>query len=469
MSFHWDNSYLTLPEVFYKKHPIEPWSNPHVLVGNDALMKALGVNPASDKELLEVLSGNVSENSLPYAHAYAGHQFGHFTMLGDGRALHLGEHITPQGKRFDVQLKGAGKTAFSRGGDGRATLRSMLREYLISEAMHGLGIESSRSLCVIETGNEVFRERVHAGAVLARVMKSHIRVGTFEYARYYCETSDLEALFHYTLNRLYPTLQSSSSPVEDLFMEVMRHQIDTVCHWMRVGFIHGVMNTDNTSISGETFDYGPCAFMNAYDPKTVFSSIDRHGRYAFGNQPSILHWNLTRWLETLLPLLHNDEEKAILRAKEMLNQFGPMWERAFGTMMRAKIGIAENHPEADRCWQELLHIMEKHALDYTDTFAFLTYGFDTERFARIPTHLKEWLLQWRDMREQDALMKDTNPVMIPRNPWVEELLDAMEKGQDSGFQQGLYALTDPYNLTNLEVNHAPEAEFDSGYSTYCGT
>ena len=469
MSFQWDNRYLTLPEAFFKKHSPEPSFNPQVVLWNDALMKALGVNPVITQELLELLSGNVPKNLSPYAQAYAGHQFGHFTMLGDGRALHLGEHITPQGHRVDVQLKGAGRTAYSRGGDGRATFRSMLREYLISEAMHGLGIDTSRSLCVIKTGNEVLRERVHAGAVLARVMQSHIRVGTFEYARYFCETSDLEALFHYTLKRLYPTLNSSSSPVEELFMEVMRRQINTVCHWMRVGFIHGVMNTDNTSISGETFDYGPCAFMNTYDPKTVFSSIDRHGRYAFGNQPSILHWNLTRWLESLLPLLHSNEEKAIMRAKEMLSEFGPMWEEAFGTMMRAKIGLAENNPEADQCWQELLHMMEKHALDYTDTFAFLTCGFDSERFAGVQSSLQEWLNQWRGMMVHQSLMRESNPVMVPRNQWVEELLDAMEKGHDVGFNQGLEALSNPYNPDNLSVNQAPSADYDNGYSTFCGT
>jgi uncharacterized protein YdiU (UPF0061 family) len=469
MSFHWDNSYRTLPEVFFTKHLPEATSNPSFVLRNDALFKDLGLHPTSLEELLNMLSGQVSKDIFPYAQAYAGHQFGHFTMLGDGRALHLGEHLTPQGQRFDVQLKGAGRTAFSRGGDGRATLRSMLREYLISEAMHGLGIESSRSLCLIKTGSEVLRERVHEGAVLTRVMKSHIRVGTFEYARYFCETSDLEALFHYTLNRLYPSLNGSSSPVEDLFMEVMRRQIDTVCQWMRVGFIHGVMNTDNTSISGETFDYGPCAFMNAYHLKTVFSSIDRNGRYAFGSQPSILHWNLTRWLESLLPLLHNDEKKAILRAKEMLREFEPIWERAFGTMMRAKIGCAENHPESDLCWQELLRIMEKHALDYTDTFVFLTYGFDTERFAGIAYRLNEWLNQWRGMTVQKPLMKESNPVMVPRNHWVEERLDAMERGQDSGFHQGLVALTNPYVPENFSVNQAPSADYDRGYSTYCGT
>jgi len=470
MNFQWNTSYLKLPSVFYALQLPTPSPQPEGVLWNEALSRELGIIPEDKRACVQFLSGNGDyTHNPPFAQAYAGHQFGHFTMLGDGRALHLGEHISPQGERLDIQLKGAGKTAYSRGGDGRATLRSMLREYLISEAMHGLGIATSRSLCVIKTGNEVLREKMHEGAVLTRTMKSHIRVGTFEYARYFCETSDLEALFQYTLNRLYPSLKSSSSPVEDLFMEVMRMQIDTVCHWMRVGFIHGVMNTDNTSISGETFDYGPCAFMNTYHPHTVFSSIDRHGRYAFGNQPDILKWNLTRWLETLLPLLHSDEEKAVHRAKAILGEFGPLWEAAFGKMMRAKVGLLENHAEADQCWQELLNIMEQQTLDYSDTFSFLTYGFDTVRFAIIQSSLKEWLLKWRGMSVIYPLMKETNPVIIPRNHWVEDLLDTMEKGQDRSFHQGLCALLDPYNPSNLEVNHAPKAEFDRSYSTYCGT
>lgn len=480
MSFHWDNSYLTLPEVFYKKHPIEPWSNPHVLVGNDALMKALGVNPASDKELLEVLSGNVSENSLPYAHAYAGHQFGHFTMLGDGRAVHMGEHITPQGKRFDVQLKGAGKTAFSRGGDGRATLRSMLREYLISEAMHGLGIESSRSLCVIETGNEVFRERVHAGAVLARVMKSHIRVGTFEYARYYCETSDLEALFHYTLNRLYPTLQSSSSPVEDLFMEVMRHQIDTVCHWMRVGFIHGVMNTDNMTISGETIDYGPCAFMDAFDPATVFSSIDHNGRYAFGNQPNIGQWNLARLAETLLPLFSTDKDESVAIATEVLMDFPKQYQALWDAGMSKKLGL-KNAP-ADLV-NDLLQMLHTQSVDYTQFFRSLSSVTNGDASAARNSFINieqydAWESRWKELISRESQssadvatsMDLVNPIYIARNHLVEEALAAATEGDLNPTLTLLEVLQQPFNeRPGFERFAQPAPSEYKNYQTFCGT
>lgn len=464
MNFNWDNSYLKLPSFFYELQFPETSPQPEAVLWNEALFQALGITEAD----VNFLSGNgdYSDNT-PYAQAYAGHQFGHFTMLGDGRALHLGEHCTPYGQRFDIQLKGSGKTPYSRGGDGKATLRSMLREYLMSEAIHHLGISTSRSLSVVKTGNKVLRETIQDGAVLTRVMKSHIRVGTFEYARYFGNIESLQQLTSYTASRLYPEVAIGDT--EGFILKVMAAQIETVCHWMRVGFVHGVMNTDNTSISGETFDYGPCAFINTYHPKTVYSSIDRHGRYAFGNQPDILKWNLTRWLESLLPLLHSDEEKAVHRAKAILGEFGPLWEAAFGKMMRAKVGLLENHAEADQCWQELLNIMEQQTLDYSDTFSFLTYGFDTVRFAIIQSSLKEWLLKWRGMSVIYPLMKETNPVIIPRNHWVEHLLDTMEKGQDRSFHQGLCALLDPYNPSNLEVNHAPKAEFDRSYSTYCGT
>ncbi|NDB36593.1 MAG: hypothetical protein EB023_14915, partial [Flavobacteriia bacterium] len=380
------------------------------------------------------------------------------TMLGDGRALHLGEHISPQGERLDIQLKGAGKTAYSRGGDGRATLRSMLREYLISEAMHGLGIATSRSLCVIKTGNEVLREKMHEGAVLTRTMKSHIRVGTFEYARYFCETSDLEALFQYTLNRLYPSLKSSSSPVEDLFMEVMRIQIETVSHWMRVGFIHGVMNTDNTSISGETFDYGPCAFMNTYHPHTVFSSIDRHGRYAFGNQPDILKWNLTRWLESLLPLLHDDEDKAIKKAQELLVEFEILWENQYYLVMLQKLGLQTMEPEFITCLETLLALLAKHQLDYTLSFKSLTY--DEERYEALHK-LKEWQdwsAQWRSFSPDADLMRSVNPTIVPRNHGVEGALDRAVQGDYSLMNQLNEALRYPYQNsgTNEKFNLPPD-------------
>ena len=472
MNFQWNTSYLKLPSVFYALQLPAPSPQPEGVLWNEALSRELGIIPEDKRACVQFLSGNGDyTHNPPFAQAYAGHQFGHFTMLGDGRALHLGEHISPQGERLDIQLKGAGKTAYSRGGDGRATLRSMLREYLISEAMHGLGIATSRSLCVIKTGNEVLREKMHEGAVLTRTMKSHIRVGTFEYARYFCETSDLEALFQYTLNRLYPSLKSSSSPVEDLFMEVMRIQIETVSHWMRVGFIHGVMNTDNTSISGETFDYGPCAFMNTYHPHTVFSSIDRHERYAFGKQPDILKWNLTRWLETLLPLLHSDEEKAVQKAQHMLSQFDALWEKQYRKVFLAKLGFESIEPEYIVCADAWLNLLESNALDYTLSYKHITY--ETEAYDKL-TAVKgwsAWYMQWRKLSPDFSLMQRSNPTLIPRNHRVEEALDAAVRGDFSFWDQLLEALQHPYQNVHIsaKLNLPPDLDFEQGYQTFCGT
>ena len=312
---------------------------------------------------------------------------------------------------------------------------------------------------------------MHEGAVLTRTMKSHIRVGTFEYARYFCETSDLEALFQYTLNRLYPSLKSSSSPVEDLFMEVMRIQIETVSHWMRVGFIHGVMNTDNTSISGETFDYGPCAFMNTYHPQTVFSSIDRHGRYAFGNQPDILKWNLTRWLETLLPLLHSDEEKAVQNAQYMLSQFDALWEKQYRKVFLAKLGFESIEPEYIACADAWLNLLESNALDYTLSFKHITYETETYDKLTAVKGWSAWYMQWRKLSPDFSLMQRSNPTLIPRNHRVEEALDAAVHGDFSFWDQLLEALQHPYQNVHIsaKLNLPPDLDFEQGYQTFCGT
>ena len=279
--FRLDNSYLTLPDKFYSKETPEYAPIVRPVLWNLDFFNELNIHVDDKEELQKILVGNQTHiGSTPFSQAYAGHQFGHFTMLGDGRAIHIGEHLTKDNKRFDIQLKGAGPTTYSRSGDGRATLKSMLREYLISEAMHCLGIPSSRSLAVIKTGNDVQRETFHDGAVLTRVMKSHIRVGTFEYISHFGSLDELKKITDYTIDRLYPSAKSATNPIESFFLQFAEQQINLVCNWMRVGFIHGVMNTDNTSISAETFDYGPCAFMNNYHPATVFSSIDSNSRYA---------------------------------------------------------------------------------------------------------------------------------------------------------------------------------------------
>ena len=466
MNFNWDNSYLKLPSFFYELQFPETSPQPEAVLWNEALFQALGITEAD----VNFLSGNgdYSDNT-PYAQAYAGHQFGHFTMLGDGRALHLGEHCTPYGQRFDIQLKGSGKTPYSRGGDGKATLRSMLREYLMSEAIHHLGISTSRSLSVVKTGNQVLRETIQDGAVLTRVMKSHIRVGTFEYARYFGNIESLQQLTSYTASRLYPEVAIGDT--EAFILKVMAAQIETVCHWMRVGFIHGVMNTDNTSISGETFDYGPCAFMNTYHPKTVYSSIDRHGRYAFGNQPDILKWNLTRWLETLLPLLHDEEEQAIKKAQELLVELDILWQNQYYRVMLQKLGLQTMEPEFITCLETLLALLAKHQLDYTLSFKSLTY--DEERYEALHK-LKEWQdwsAQWRSFSPDADLMRSVNPTIVPRNHGVEGALDRAVQGDYSLMNQLNEALRYPYqNLgSNEKFNLPPDHDSDQGYQTFCGT
>ena len=323
-TWNFQNSYVELPAKLYIKQLPVSVKNPQIIYYNMSLAKELGLEFLSEEKVAvaEYLSGNkIPEGATPISQAYAGHQFGHFTMLGDGRAVLLGEQINQNNQRYDIQLKGSGQTPYSRSGDGRATLSSMLREYIISESIHHLGIPTTRSLAVIQTGEKVYRETVNDGAVLTRIASSHIRVGTFEYVINSCSKEDLEIFIKYVIDRHYPEISDTDNPSLGLLKVVMHKQIDLIVHWIRVGFIHGVMNTDNMSIAGETMDYGPCAFMNTYNPKTVFSSIDINGRYAFGNQSTIAHWNLTVFASTLLPLISKNKEKAIQLANDILNKF----------------------------------------------------------------------------------------------------------------------------------------------------
>ncbi|MFZ9046543.1 MAG: protein adenylyltransferase SelO, partial [Cyclobacteriaceae bacterium] len=330
-----------LPKKFHSSQNPQPVAGAKMKLFNHSLVEELGVSAhfADDKDSLNYLSGNkVTPDSNPISQAYAGHQFGHFTQLGDGRAVLLGEMDTLKGL-VDLQLKGSGQTPYSRGGDGRATYYSMLREYIISEAMHSLGIPTSRSLAVVKTKDKIFREQVNAGGVLSRVASSHIRVGTFEYARYFGEEGDLNALLLYTIKRHYPEVLDHQNHALGLLEVVMKKQLDLIVNWLRVGFIHGVMNTDNMSISGETIDYGPCAFMNTYHPATVFSSIDTQGRYAYANQPNIAYWNLRVFANALFPVIDKNEEAAKQKAEEVLNQYPAAFSREYFKMMGSKLGI----------------------------------------------------------------------------------------------------------------------------------
>jgi uncharacterized protein YdiU (UPF0061 family) len=478
--FHFNNSYLSLPNIFFSIVKPTPVVNPEVILLNNELLQALKIPSANQVDLVSILAGNtIPQNTSPFAQAYAGHQFGHFTKLGDGRAVILGEHVTNDNSRFDIQLKGSGQTPYSRKGDGRATLKSMLREYLISEAMNNLNIATSRSLAVVKTGEPVYRETVSEGAVLTRIMKSHIRVGTFEYARYYGSVDDLKSLANYTIKRLFPEIEHHEIPALNLLESVMRLQINLVAQWMRVGFIHGVMNTDNTSISGETFDYGPCAFMNTYHPETVFSSIDSGGRYAFGNQHRIIKWNLTRLAETLLPLIHSDAETSIKLAQQAIDVFDLLWKEKYYETMLNKLGIENKKPEDHALVDELLLLMQTHKLDYTNTFSALQFEIDFEENPLLKAELKLWLQKWKNRVSENnsgfqtakSIMQENNPVFIPRNHLVEEALNNATQGNFTLFIKLLNIFKTPYNYN--ENYHAflmpPNTAFEKNYQTFCGT
>ena len=483
--FNFRNTYSRLDKrLFTSLDPIGV-KEPSVVLWNDLLAKELGLNfpDGTEKELAEIFSGNrLPEGSQPLAQAYAGHQFGHFTMLGDGRAILLGEQITPAKARLDIQFKGSGQTPYSRRGDGRATLYSMLREYLISEAMHHLRIPTSRSLAVVSTGEDVNRETVNPGAVLTRVMTSHIRVGTFEYIRY-LQPQLIEEFTQYVIDRHFPEIAESENPALELFDKVMQLQIDLVVNWMRVGFIHGVMNTDNTGIPGETFDYGPCAFINDYHPRKVFSSIDHYGRYAYGNQPSITQWNLGCFAVTLLPLIDKEEEKATEVVRERLSDFERLFSEKYFKTMCKKLGI-ENPEENDGMLiEELLNWMQQYAADYTNTFlaieneGIFSQGSDAGIYGQ--ESFTNWYKRWEQrvnrnkggMKQAKEIMQQHNPAFIPRNHLVEQALEAASDHENfQPFNKLLGILSRPYDRTDeLSSYQNPPARGDSGYQTFCGT
>lgn len=481
IGFNFENTYVNLPEMFFRKKGPSHVKAPSLVKLNSSLAKELGLNidALQSNEGVEILSGNkIPEGSIPLAQAYAGHQFGHFTLLGDGRALLLGEHITPKGERIDIQLKGSGRTPYSRGGDGKAALGPMLREYIISEAMHALNIPTTRSLAVTKTGEAVIRETYLKGAVLTRIASSHIRVGTFQYARNWGTVEDIKKLADYTLKRHFKEIENEENPYLSLLKEVIKRQAELIAKWQLVGFIHGVMNTDNMTISGETIDYGPCAFMDTYDPETVFSSIDIYGRYAYKNQPNMAVWNLARFAETLLPLLSTDQDEAINLAEDALSEFSEIFKNNWVSGMRAKLGIFNEETEDKELITNLLNIMQKYKADYTNTFRALTIDdlngleiFNSEEF-------KEWYKIWQErLSRQDEskdlskkLMKSSNPAVIPRNHRVEEALEAAEKGDYSVMDKLLDVLINPFEYSKDQEEYAKLPKPSScKYKTYCGT
>jgi uncharacterized protein YdiU (UPF0061 family) len=476
-----DNSYVRLPKSFFTSQSPTAVRSPKLIVLNDPLATSLGLNiqALESKEGVAMLAGNlIPEGALPLAQAYAGHQFGHLAMLGDGRAVLLGEQITPLDERVDIQLKGSGRTPYSRGGDGRATLGPMLREYIISEAMYSLGIATTRSLAVVTTGESVFRESEQPGAILTRIAASHLRVGTFEYVSNWGTISDLRTLADYALERHFPNVGAAENRYLFLLQEVIKRQAELIAKWQLVGFIHGVMNTDNMALSGETIDYGPCAFMDAYDPATVFSSIDIKGRYAYGNQPHIAGWNLARFAETLLPLLHDNEEQAVKLAQDAISNFMELCHYNWLAGMRAKLGLFNEEIQDESLIEGLLSIMQEHRADYTNTFRALTFDTpeDTALFGN--TEFDQWHELWlaRLRRQQEPkassqqLMRNSNPALIPRNHRVEAALEAAVQEDYSVMEQLLAVLSNPYA-------HSPEqADYSTlptpstrPYRTFCGT
>jgi uncharacterized protein YdiU (UPF0061 family) len=470
--FHFDNSYARLPETLFAQVSPVAVRTPQVVVWNDALAMQLGITQGADAAA--IFSGNqLPQGAIPIAQAYAGHQFGHFTKLGDGRAVLLGEHLTPQGRRIDIQLKGSGQTPFSRRGDGRAALGPMLREYIISEAMHGLGIPTTRSLSVVTTGEPVLRETLLPGAVLTRVSASHIRVGTFEYVAALRDIRGLQILADYVIARHYPEVAAAENPYLALLHAVMERQARLVSQWQLVGFVHGVMNTDNMAISGETIDYGPCAFMNRYDPATVFSSIDQNGRYAYGNQPTIAQWNLVRFAETLLPLLHADQDNAIEVAEAALVSFGPLFQTYWLEGMRAKLGLFTVEERDVALAADLLSWMQANEADYTNTFR----GLMAEAPLASDEGFMQWWQQWharRDRQPQSVAqvlkrMAAHNPAVIARNHIVEEVLEAaVERDDYAPLTRFVEVLRQPYNVPPAAEYQAPPAD-DAPYRTFCGT
>jgi uncharacterized protein YdiU (UPF0061 family) len=474
-----DNSYARLPDRFYARLNPTPVAAPRLIRVNTALAEQLGIDPAAlaSPEGVAILGGNaVPEGSEPIAQAYAGHQFGGFSpQLGDGRAILLGEVVGRDGVRRDIQLKGSGPTPFSRRGDGRAALGPVLREYLLSEAMAALGVPTTRALAAVTTGELVPRDAMTPGAIFTRVAASHIRVGTFQYFAAQGDAEAVRRLADYAIARHYPEAAAAANPYRALLDGVVARQADLIAQWLLIGFIHGVMNTDNTAISGETIDFGPCAFMDAYDTRAVFSSIDYQGRYAYGNQPNIAFWNLTRLAEALLPLLGADEEAGIESAKESLGGFSSRFQAAYDAGLRRKIGLS-GETEADTALaHDLLRFMAENGADFTLTFRRLSDGDDAATRALFAdgAGFDAWAERWRERLPETpkAAMRAVNPIYIPRNHIVEQVIQAAVSAGDFGpFEELLEVLSRPFEDQQGRERYAlPPAPEERVVQTFCGT
>ncbi len=487
MTFTFDNSYARLPERFHARLPPVAVKQPGLVKLNAALAHQLGLDAAAlgTPQGLAMLAGNqVPEGADPLAMVYAGHQFGHFVpQLGDGRAILLGEIVAPSGERFDIQLKGSGRTPFSRAGDGRASLGPVLREYILSEAMHALAIPTTRSLAAVTTGEMVYRERALPGAVLTRVAQSHVRIGTFEYFLARGDSDALARLADYVIARHYPDALAAERPYLALLDAVVERQVELVVHWLGVGFIHGVMNTDNMSIAGETIDYGPCAFMDTYDPATVYSSIDHGGRYAYANQPHIAHWNLARLAQTLLPLIDADTDTAAKMAQAMIDAVPERFEHAYLKVFRAKLGLLESETDDAGLIAGFLGAMAKTGTDFTNGFRALCDAVDgSDERVRAefsdPAAFDAWAADWRARLARERLspakraarMRGANPAIIPRNHRVEAALEAAVEGDFAPFERLLEALAHPWEERPeyAAFTHPPQPH-EVVRQTFCGT
>ncbi len=461
MTLAFDNSYARLPGRFYAKLDPTPVREPALIRLNDPLARELGLDPAqlASPEGVAMLAGNaVPEGAEPLAQAYAGHQFGGWVpQLGDGRAILLGEVVTENGRR-DIQLKGAGRTPYSRMGDGRAWLGPVLREYVVSEAMHAIGIPTTRALAAVSTGETVLREAPLPGAVLTRVAKSHIRVGTFQFFLARNDTEALAELVRHVIDRHYP---AAETPL-DLLREVVKAQAELVAHWMSIGFIHGVMNTDNMQVAGETIDYGPCAFIDAYHPDTVFSSIDQFGRYAYSQQPQVAAWNLAQFATTLLPLM-GDRDAAVDAATEAVHGFAPAYQSAWVRHFGAKLGLRDPDGDDVRLVHRLLDLMAAERADFTLTFRWLAEGVE------LPTAFSAWAADWARRDPDKVLMLSSNPAVIPRNHRVEEAIAAAVRGDYAPFHRLVEATERPFDATSDDPLAAPPKAGEEVTETFCGT
>ncbi len=467
MNINWnfENSYLKLPKFFYSNTKPEKFPKLEVLLKNDDLINLLNLQN-HDFDIFLINSIN-SKNLNSFSQAYAGHQFGHFTKLGDGRATLLGEHLNSNKERFDIQLKGSGKTPYSRNGDGKGTLKSMLREYIISESMYNLNIKTTRSLALLKTGEKILRNGYEQGGILVRVSKSHIRVGTFQLTYLSNQKENIKELLNYSIKRLYPELIEEKDKYIKFYEKITENQINLILDWQRVGFIHGVMNTDNMSLSGETIDYGPCAFLDEYNPNKVFSSIDHRGRYAFINQPKIAMWNLARLGETFLHLIDNDEQLAIKKIEEVLNKYEKIYNTLWLNMMKNKININQNHKNDINLIKELLDLMHVFKLDYTNTFIDIENN-NLKKF----DFMKDWNSKFQDRKKLNHKKEDINnynPKIIPRNHNIENILNNVEFGNLEQLKEIFIYLKKPYDESIPEKYRQMPNEDEKIHQTFCGT